>query len=276
MADVGLWKKALSRYRAYGMKGLGRALNWRLAARVWVARRALGGRLVGPVPPPDPTPMKGVLDWLSARDQFTIVQIGAYVGDTPNDPLYAFLRSALPGRSGRRAILVEPIGEYFDALQKTYGDISNIRLENVAIAEEEGQRELYRLAPGIDPTEHGYDEWVAQTASFRPDRWERHEGHPGVKEFSQQHRTVERVQCWTFDQLLQRHQVKEVDLLQVDAEGYDYEILRTIDFSRIHPRFINYERILLHEDEPACRSMLMDAGYVLFDWDLDTLGIATG
>ena len=66
-----------------------------------------------------------------------------------------------------------------------------------------------------------------------------------------------------------------LDLLQIDAEGYDYEILKTIDFDRIRPRFVNYERVLLLDEEPACRSMMRDAGYVLFDWDIDTLCVAT-
>ena len=116
--------------------------------------------------------------------------------------------------------------------------------------------------------------------SLRPDRmiyfWDHWEREPDqkMKDFWVQHRTVESVHCWTFHQLLERHRLDHVDLLQIDAEGYDYEILRTIDFSRLRPRFINYERVLLHEDEPACRAMLTDAGYVLFDWSVDTLAVA--
>jgi len=36
------------------------------------------------------TPMDGVLEWLARRESFTIVQIGAYIGNTINDPLYHF------------------------------------------------------------------------------------------------------------------------------------------------------------------------------------------
>jgi FkbM family methyltransferase len=225
---------AARRYRAEGLQGVGRALKWRLANRVWPVRRGLGVRLLGPFLPADPTPMEGMLEWLAARDAFTVVQIGAYVGDTPNDPLYDFLRGTLPGHPARRAILVEPVRDYFDALRAAYKDLPTVRLENVAIAEEEGERDFYRLAPGIDPTEHGFMEWVAQLGSLRPDRWDRYEGHQGAKDFWHQHRTVERVQCWTFDELL-GHGLEHVDLLQIDAEGYDYEILRTIDFSRLRP-----------------------------------------
>jgi FkbM family methyltransferase len=226
----------------------------------------------------DPTPMKGSLAWLATREAFAVVQIGAYTGDTPNDPLYDFLQVTLPGHPDRIAVLVEPVREYFEALQDAYDGLANVRLENVAIAEEAGDRDFYRLAAGVDPTQHGHPKWLAQLGSLRPDRmtdlWDRAGGSPELRDFWHQHSTVERVHCWTFDQLLKRHDLDHVDLLQIDAEGYEYEILRTIDFSRLRPRFINYERRTLQEDEPACRAMLTEAGYVLFDWLEDTLAVA--
>jgi hypothetical protein len=35
-------------------------------------------------------------------------------------------------------------------------------------------------------------------------------------------------------------------------------------------------RVLLHDDEPSCRSLMMSAGYVLFDFNQDTLCVAMG
>jgi FkbM family methyltransferase len=265
-----------------------RGLRWHVSNRVRPLRRSLGYRLVGalppadptpPMPPVDPTPMDGVLGWLASRDAFSVVQIGAYVGDTANDPLYDFLRSTLPGHPASVAVLVEPVREYFDALRDAYGDLPTVRLENVAIAEQEGDRDFYRLAAGVDPTEYGHAEWLRQLGSLRPDRmtdlWDRRGGEELAKDFWHQHSSVEKVHCWTLEQLLAKHGLDQVDLLQVDAEGYDYEILRTIDLSRVRPRFINYERVHMYEDEPACRAKLIDAGYVLFDWGLDTLAVAT-
>jgi FkbM family methyltransferase len=218
--------------------------------------------------------MEGVLGWLAAREAFTVVQIGAYIGNTPNDPLYNFLHTALPAHPNRVAVLVEPVREYFDALQDAYRALPTVRLENVAIAEAEGDRDLYRLRPGVDPTKHGHMDWLSQVSSLRPDRFERHNDDERRRAFLREFSTVETVHCSTLGQLLERHGLEQVDLLQIDAEGYDYEILRTIDFSHFRPRFIGYERVLLHEDEPACRAMLIDADYVLFDSDLDTLAVA--
>ena len=225
-----------------------------------------------------PSPIQGAFDWLAARDAFSVVQIGAYVGDTPNDPLCSFLRATLPGRPASVAILVEPVREYFDALEDAYRDLPGVRVENAAIAEEEGVRDFYRLAPGC---EHPDYPWLAQLGSLRRERmtdlWDRCDGlelSDEPRNFWHQHQVVEKVRCLTLDQLLERHGLKHIELLQIDTEGYDYEILRTIDFSRLRPQFINYERGLLDEEEPACRAMLRDAGYALFDWSQDTLAVA--
>jgi len=95
-----------------------------------------------------------------------------------------------------------------------------------------------------------------------------------LRGFWHAHQVIERVRCLTIHQLMERHGIAQLDLLQMDAEGYDYSILKTIDFALTRPHFINYERVLLHDDEPACRAMLTAAGYALLDWGQDTLCVA--
>ena len=56
----------------------------------------------------------------------------------------------------------------------------------------------------------------------------------------------------SLDELLIRHHIDDLDLLQIDAEGYDLEIIAMIDFNTTRPRFINYERVLLQESERFC------------------------
>jgi FkbM family methyltransferase len=236
-------------------------------------------------PPAHPrTLMDFALEWLATRQRFSIVQVGAYIGNTVNDPLHAFLVRELPRKPQSTVVLVEPVREYFARLEGVYSGLPGIRLENVAIADREGERDFYRL--GADPAVHGHPEWLSQLGSLRPTRmtemWDRYEqglmdqlGETAdLKAWWLEHRVIESVQCITLHQLLDRHDLAELDLLQIDAEGYDYEILRTIDFTRIRPRFVNYERVLLHHDEAACRALMVSAGYVLFDFDQDTLCVA--
>lgn len=202
------------------------------------------------------------LEWLAEQPAFTIVQIGAFTGDTPNDPLYGFLAEQLPAHPDAIVILVEPVKDYFTQLQATYAEFPQVICENVAVAEVSGERDFYRL--DVDPVEHGQTNYWAQLGSLREERlttlWE-HGQPPSLQE-----RVIERVRCVTLHGLLASHQLTQVDLLEIDTEGYDYEILRTIDFVQFRPRFINYERRLLYEDEPACRELMTRAGYRLADW----------
>lgn len=218
-----------------------------------------------------------ILRMLAKESSMSIVQIGAYIGNSDTDPLFNFLRK-LGARKNVKVILVEPIREYFDLLCENYRDVPNIEFENVAIAETAGIAEMYRL--NVDPVEHGYDEWLAQLSSLKKDRmeklWDGYEGlHQGSqkKQFYLKHRVVEKVTCMTLHQLFDKHQIQQLDLLLIDAEGYDFEILRTLDFDKLKPEFINYERVLLQDDEPACRKLLESQGYVLIDWGQDTLCI---
>ena len=216
--------------------------------------------------------MPGVLEWLAARDSFGIVQIGAFVGASGNDPLWRFMRAQAERDDGSVALFVEPVRSFFEELVRNYEGLPFARFENVAVAEAPGTRDLYRLA--VDPVAHGFPPWMAQLGSLREDwadLWEARDGQGPRHEFYREHRTVERVECITFDQLIDRNGILSLDLLQLDTEGYDYQILRTVDFERIRPRFVNYEREWLGADEEACRAMMREAGYALFDWGHDTL-----
>ncbi len=56
--------------------------------------------------------------------------------------------------------------------------------------------------------------------------------------------------------------IEQVDLIQIDAEGYDWPIIRSIDFARLRPRILRFEyRHMLGRDADACLALLADHGY---------------
>ena len=234
-------------------------------------------RLIDTIVNFDIGPFQAVLAYLADLPSFSIVQIGAYIGNSKHDPLFKFLQSVVNDKPESKVVLVEPIREYFDLLCKNYRNVPSIAFENVAIAETAGERDMYRLASGVDPVKDGHGRWLTELSSLREERmgrlWDKCEVAPGHKAYYLEHRVTEKVTCMTLHQLFEKHQIQRPDLLQIDAEGYDYEILKTLDFSKVKPRFINYERVLLQVDEQACRDMLEAQGYTLFDWGQDTLCI---
>ncbi len=221
--------------------------------------------------PAHPHPVHVALDEIVREPGFNVVQLGAFVGNTPNDPLYSRLRDQLDSRGGR-LICVEPVREHFDRLVGNYRGARNVFCENVAISDRNGEATFYRL--GVDPVAHGYPDWLAQLGSLKSERmgslWDRFEKDPGLKEFYLRHRVEETVTCLTFQELLRRHGVTRVDVLQMDVEGYEFEILSTIDFARTPIRFVNYESVLLHERKRDAEALMTGAGYAFFDHGQDT------
>ncbi len=252
----------------------------RRAAKVF-GPRALGWALRNRTPGlPRRTELESCLHAILARrGRVTVVQIGAHVGNL-NDPLFRFIREVNDGRRepACRAVLVEPVGPLFEQLQANYADCPGVAFANVAIADRPGTQTFHRIDPDVDLERHGMPHWLSQIGSLVPERLEKEMARAdkgrGIPEFIAQHLIREEVTCVTFEELLERFGLREVDFLQIDAEGYDYEILRSIDFKRVKPRMINYERVHLQEDEPACRRLLEDQGYALYDHRrMDTLAV---
>ena len=222
---------------------------------------------------PDRPPMEVALERLASKPGVTIVQIGAHVGNTPNDPLWGFFQQFRQRPTGSlNAVLVEPISEYCRQLRENYAGIPGVSIENVAIAESEGERIMSRLA--VDPADYQMPAYLSQLSSLKGDRmrelWAQSDTFKADQEFVQKHSVSETVQCITFDTLFTRNKISTVDLLQIDVEGYEYEILKTLNFKRWRPRYINLERIWLAENEWPCWSLLKGAGYTLEDFGEDT------
>ena len=219
------------------------------------------------------------LSWLSRRRELIIVQIGAHVGATGNDPLYGFLRKYLdPGaesfRPNWRAVLVEPVPEYFQTLRRNYAGLSNVAFEQAAIVGSDGPVVMRTL--GCDPETHGIPDWATQLSSIVSDPAERAGLPDSIRDFWRAHGRDEVVQGFTLTTLMSRHGLREITLLQMDTEGADGNILESIDFDRVVPEFINFERINLGSQEPKIRSLLHRVGYRLLNWADDTFCFRAG
>jgi FkbM family methyltransferase len=236
---LGLKRRVLGEVRRQVVKSdwLNRHLPWRLWCAVGAA---------------DSLAVSWVIGHRAGRP-LTFAQIGANDG-VIWDPLHAVVRAY--GWSG---LLVEPIPDMFERLVANYEGVPNLSFENAAIGAADGTATLYSLQP-----RPGDPYWAELISSFDRATVCSHEGLiTGVDE-----RIVEiPVTSLTFPTLVSRHQLNSIDLLNVDTEGYDYEILKQIDFSSSWaPTFVIYERRHLdHHTDRAARRMLRGAGYRLAD-----------
>ncbi len=204
-----------------------------------------------------------VRQFATAHPEAFFIQIGANDG-LALDPL----RREIQRRSWR-GIMVEPVPYVFERLYERYGGHARVALEQVAIADRDGTRPFYHLREAA----RGEDlwQWYHALGSFERSVVLRHRSLiPDIDE-----RLVEtEIPTLTFASLCRKHDVDKVDLLQIDTEGYDYQILRGLDLSRWRPRLIVYEHHHLSgEDRASARNLLERAGYLCFEDGLDTAGL---
>jgi FkbM family methyltransferase len=163
--------------------------------------------------------------YLQRRPDLTFLQVGAFDGLT-TDPIHPLVREF-----ALRGIVVEPQVQLLDTLKANYADYPQVSLVNAAVADTNGTRDFYTTTRGA----------ITQ-ASFS-------------KSHLLKHRVPEdqivgvQVRSATISRLLQEHGMDRCDLIQIDAEGYDYQIVRTIDFNAVKPLIVRLEHVHMTDDE---------------------------
>lgn len=190
------------------------------------------------------------------RPEFTFVQIGANDG-VRFDGLYAFVTG-----TGCRGVVVEPVPDYFERLSKNYEHFPMVKPVRAALHPTATTATLYRIDPDREAEVPG---WASGIASFLPDH---HEKLGIPKELM----IEEQVPCITLMHLLRSEGLTDLDLLQVDTEGFDAEIVAMIDFDVVRPRIVKYEHVSLSEaDRTRTERALTAQGYRLFREGGDTV-----
>lgn len=196
-----------------------------------------------------------------ARGGLFFVQIGANEGDQ-SDALSQSIRA-----HGLRGILVEPQAHAFERLCANYSDQPQVLLERAAIAHEDGSVTLFKVRDAFW-AQHGFPGTASEISSLDRAHIRRHVelfGGANLAAKESAYLETETVLALTLPSLLARHGVERADFLQIDAEGFDFEILKMINWSSLPPAMIYFESIHLNEsDRLAAWALLRKHDYTLF------------
>lgn len=189
---------------------------------------------------------------------FFFIQVGANDG-IAHDPIRRYVTQLK-----WRGVLIEPQASVFRALVENYRACAGLQFLNVAIAETDGIKTLYSVR--TDQT--SLPAWANELASFSLATILSHRALiPDIDGLIRK----EPVKAITFKTLFATLQEPKVDLLQIDVEGYDFEVLKLLDFSVVRPAIIHFEHGHLNEkDLIASFDLLIGQGYRLALEDRDT------
>lgn len=206
---------------------------------------------------------------LKTQPDAVVVGIGAFDGKS-NDFLFDYIREYPV-----KAVLVEPQPEAFRLLSQNYKGIDNVVLENAAMAWEDKVLPLYRIKTEY----HGAFRLAPQLASFN----RQHLVH-ALSEQNLKGLPADREQCLesidvpslSFESLLKKHNLTRLDILQIDTEGFDYEIVKMLDFSKIQPKVINFEIVhLSFEELNEAIDLLIRNGYQTLRYGINMVALRT-
>lgn len=191
--------------------------------------------------------------------KFNFVQVGANDG-VSFDFLYDFVK-----QRNSCGIVIEPIKQYYNELLINYKDFPEIVKINKAIHPTNKEIIIYRIAPNATSN---YPDWVKGIASFDP--------HHHIKlKINSKDIIEEKVEGETLmNTIYDNYFSHKIDYVQVDTEGFDYEVLKMLDFAKFLPNMIKYESVnLSKEDQNNSRLLLKKNGYYLFNEGGDTIGV---
>ena len=221
--------------------------RWWREYRQWRQLRALAGQRL-------------LRAFARAYPKAYFVQIGANDG-MQQDPI-RFVRE----RYAWSGLLVEPVPYVFERLKANWERVPGLTLDNVAVADRDGRLPFYHPAKATDPV--AVPSWYDGLGSFSKENVLKHADLiPDIA----QRIVVTEVSCLTLESLCRKHGIAHIDVLHVDAEGYDDRIVQQIDFARHRPRLLIYEHFHLDSaTRTALQRRLEQHGYAWMEEYLDT------
>ena len=143
---------------------------------------------------------------------------------------------------GWQGIQVEPIKKYQDKIERK----DNVYYENSAIYWENTKELEMAIAP---------EDIVAKDSDFA--------GMSSLVRKNNKYLTEKvLVNGITFETLFKKYDVKEIDLLKIDVEGYDWHVLSMFPYHILKPKYIQAEcKHWYGQDKPYMKGLLVGHGY---------------
>ena len=132
-------------------------------------------------------------------------------------------------------ILVEPNTNLIDSILKNYKDIKNVYIYNKAIYYE-NNKQVELVIPSKNgkygsKADNGLTYHHVHFSLFPMNDWGNKEDMVKIN-----------ADTITFEEICKNHNLTHIDYLQIDTEGFDTEIIKMIDFSKIVIKIIRFEK----------------------------------
>jgi FkbM family methyltransferase len=194
-----------------------------------------------------------IVKCLKHKNSVFFVQVGSNDG-LQGDPLHDLIIS----HAHWKGMFIEPVPHLFQRLKRNYDNAGRFIFENVAISDNNEPRQFYYVSEDAKATfGDRLPFWYDQTGSFEKKHLIKHVNR--INKTLQSYIVEDYIRTISLPELFVRHGIKKIDLLHIDAEGYDHQVLLQLDFLRYRPSVVLYEQEHLSNDEKKSARLLLEA-----------------
>ena len=160
---------------------------------------------------------------------YKLVVIGAHFG--------VWLKDEVSKHKTDNILLVEPVPYNYEVLKEEYKNFDNIKICTDALMDINEIKDFYYVK--ANSIHKLGKHWASGIGSFDKQHILNHRS----KRFKIEDADIEsiKVKFITFDSLVKKFSIKSINKLQIDVEGAEYEILKSIDLSKIAIKQILFE-----------------------------------
>lgn len=191
------------------------------------------------------------------------IQVGSNDGIS-GDPINRFIK-----QYKWQGVLIEPIPFLFAELKRNYRDEEGrLQFLNIAVSPEHTESKMIYVID--EKFRNTVPDWYFQLGSFYRDVIYHHD-IPDIDNFL----ISKEVPVSTLDSIIEeRLEGASLDFLHIDAEGYDFEILKSLDFSKCRPKVVLLE--FIHLSVPVRKELvtkLKGEDYKIYRCDQDLIAL---
>ena len=161
--------------------------------------------------------------------KFGLVVIGAHSG--------IWLSSLIEKYKDQNILLVEPVPYNIKLLKENTLKYKNVKIETSAVSRKTENKKFYFIKP--ESIKSLGKHWASEIGSFD----KKHIINHKKKRFNVSDSDIEeiKIQYLTFSDLLAKYDILSIDMLQIDAEGSEFEIMDSINYKNIKINKIFFE-----------------------------------
>ena len=162
-------------------------------------------------------------------NNFGLVVIGAHSG--------IWLTSLLEKYKEQSILLVEPVPHNIQELKENISKYKDIKIETSAVSSKNEVQKFYFVKP--ESVKKLGKHWASGIGSFDKQHILNHKN----KRFKVENSDIKeiKIQYLTFTDLVNKYSITSIEMLQIDVEGAEYQILNSIDFTKISIQKIIFE-----------------------------------